>query len=119
MHWTCTKAHGFQASQTQERFSGEETFRWQRCWGIKEITDGMIDKLQNYYDQALRNNLHSLQDMRSAVWATYFHELSTDDHPQHDLCPKGDNSWCKYNRKVPHYKHHGLPESVMLAIKPI
>ncbi|KAJ4444118.1 hypothetical protein ANN_05907 [Periplaneta americana] len=87
--------------------------------GSKRLTDGMIDKLQNYYGQAIRNNLHSLQDMRSAVWATYFHELSTDDDPQHGLCPKGDNSWCKYNRKEPDYKHHGLPESVMLAIKPI
>ena len=87
--------------------------------GAKRLTDSMIDKLQNYYGMAIRSNIHDLESMRRAVWATYFHELSTDEKPQHGLCPKGHDSWCKFNRQEPNYQHHGLPLAVMEAIKPI
>lgn len=57
--------------------------------------------------------------MKKAVWATFFHKLSTDDKPQHYLCPQTEDTWCKYVKNKGKYKHHGLPEELMLLIKPI
>ena len=86
------------------------------------MTAQEIDNLQNYYGRAIRDNTNSVENMRRAIWATYFHKLSTDDRPLHNLCPPrgpGTKLWCKYNNEPSKYKHHGLPEEVMLAIKPI
>ena len=90
--------------------------------GAKRLTAQEIDNLQNYYGKAIRDNTNSVENMRRAIWATYFHKLSTDDRPLHNLCPPrgpGTKLWCKYNNEPSKYKHHGLPEEVMLAIKPI
>ena len=32
--------------------------------------------------------------MTDAVFATFYHAISTDDDPQHDRCPAGAGSWC-------------------------
>lgn len=49
---------------------------------------------------------------------------STDQHPQHHLCPQGADSWCKFNRAQAEeksgFKHtSSLPTAVMDAIKPV
>ncbi|GFX64250.1 hypothetical protein TNCV_1499741 [Trichonephila clavipes] len=36
--------------------------------------------------------------MKQAIWAIFFHKISTDLNPQHGLCPLGDDSWYGYNR---------------------
>lgn len=38
--------------------------------------------------------------MRKACWAVYKHSVSTDDNPQHQDCPPGAESWCKYQRAL-------------------
>lgn len=38
--------------------------------------------------------------MVNACWAVYYHTISTDDAPQHDHCPKGVTSWCKYQKAL-------------------
>lgn len=86
--------------------------------GSKRLTGTEIDKLQDYYGKAIRENTGNIDSMQRAVWATYFHKISTDKEPHHGLCPK--DSWCKYNSKEKdNYKHHGLPEVIMDKIKPI
>lgn len=61
--------------------------------------------------------------MSKAVWAIYFHKLSSDAFPQHGLCPSGEDSWCGYNKALEtneEYTHkHSLPEAVLAAIKPV
>lgn len=61
--------------------------------------------------------------MLKAVWATYFHKLSTDENPQHGLCPDGVDSWCKYKRslitKEKFIHKNSFPAAVMNKIKPI
>lgn len=58
--------------------------------------------------------------MRRAVWATWYHYMSTDDKPVHELC---SDKWCKYKiaqQKGDQFTHTtNLPEAVMLAIKPV
>lgn len=57
------------------------------------------------------------------MWATYFHKLSTDDNPHHGLCPKGENSWCGYQRAVhakQTYTHkNSVPLPIMEFMKPV
>lgn len=63
--------------------------------------------------------------MKNAIWATFYHKSSTDESPQHHLCPAGENSWCTYQKAVAtrtldSYTHsHGLPSAVMDSIKTI
>ncbi|GBL73218.1 hypothetical protein AVEN_159279-1 [Araneus ventricosus] len=35
--------------------------------------------------------------MKTAIYATLFHSISTDKKPQHAKCPKVQDSWCFYN----------------------
>ncbi|GFW22285.1 uncharacterized protein TNCV_1430391 [Trichonephila clavipes] len=89
--------------------------------GRNRLTDAEIDKLQRYYGLAIRNNSGNLAAMKQAIWAIFFHKISTDLNPQHGLCPLGDDSWSGYNRsklKGDTYKHkHNLPIAIMHCIK--
>lgn len=60
--------------------------------------------------------------MKNAVWATYYHTLSSNEEPNHELCPQND-SWYGYNKALglnTSYDHiHTLPKPVMEVIKPV
>ena len=82
-------------------------------------------KLTAYYGKALRAHPNDLDDMRDAVWATFYHATSTDEKPQHDRCPVGADSWCFYQKALatgqtpgPHRTNVGTPLSVDVA-KPV
>lgn len=83
--------------------------------GKGRLTEAVIDSLQNYYGKAIRGNVHDVNKMNKAVWAIYYHTISTDSKPQHSYCPTGTESWCKYNQeavkgKESEYRHkHPLP----------
>lgn len=91
--------------------------------GQGRLPDHEIDPLQNYFGQAIRNNSETLAQMKTAIWATFFHKASTDEKPQHGLCPKGATSWCRFNRSEAlgqKYLHkHSLPLAVIECIKPV
>ncbi|GFW42593.1 uncharacterized protein TNCV_4257871 [Trichonephila clavipes] len=61
--------------------------------GRGRLTLKEVDSIQHYYGLAIRKNLSSVEDMKRAIWAIYFHKLSTEDNPQHALCPLGEDSW--------------------------
>lgn len=63
--------------------------------GRGKLTGKMIDKLSVYYGLAIRRNHDSVEKMRNAIWATYYHYSSTDENPQHQYCPSGEESWCE------------------------
>lgn len=89
--------------------------------GRGRLTKEAIDSLQVYFGAAIRANSDNLENMRKAVWETFFHKLSTNEKPQHSLYPPkgtGRSHWCKYNNGEK-YVQHGLPEAVMDRIKPI
>lgn len=85
--------------------------------GRGRLTDEVIERLQRYYGYAIRQNTSNTSDMRKAVWALFLHTASSNEYPQHSLCPK--DSWCKYNAKKDYDHKHGLPATVINAIKPI
>ncbi|GFW52594.1 uncharacterized protein TNCV_405221 [Trichonephila clavipes] len=89
--------------------------------GRGRLTLNEVDSIQHYYGLAIRKNVSSMEDMKRAIWAIYFHKLSTENNPQHALCPLGEDSWCGYNRSIvtgEFYIHkHSLPESILLKVK--
>lgn len=93
--------------------------------GKGKLTGKMIDKMQNYFGIALRNNTSSTEAMYKAIWATFFHLSSNINQPFHGKCPEGSNSWCSFQRakandQLNSYKHKpGLPIEIVRAIKPI
>ncbi|XP_044586088.1 uncharacterized protein LOC123266122 [Cotesia glomerata] len=90
------------------------------------LTGKVIDKLTVYYGLSIRRHYDSIEDMKSAIMATFYHYGSTDENPNHDMCPKGEDSWCSYQRaeasgELDTYTqdYSPLPPDVLKAIKPI
>ena len=92
--------------------------------GRNRLTDKMIDTMQNYYGLAIRQNKNNLEGMTNDVKAGLYHLASSEQKPQHHLCPKGKESWCGWQKdvatKTKSYKpKRGLPTAVVDAIEPI
>ncbi|XP_057339915.1 uncharacterized protein LOC130677250 isoform X1 [Microplitis mediator] len=94
--------------------------------GRGKLTGKLIDKLTVYYGLAIRRHCDSIENMKSAIMATFYHYGSSDEKPNHDMCPKGEESWCSYQRaeargELDTFSHDysPLPSDVLKAIKPI
>ena len=66
--------------------------------GNGRLTDEEIDQLQQYYGLTIRQHLISVEAMKKVIWETYFHKLSSDDEPQHQLCPTHSDTCYKHNK---------------------
>ena len=77
--------------------------------GLVGLDVDRIDKLQEYYGLAIKRNTNDLQAMTEAVMAVPYHSVSTDGDPQHQYCPAGPSSWCKYQRAISLYQFDELP----------
>ncbi|GFV57006.1 uncharacterized protein TNCV_1678871 [Trichonephila clavipes] len=80
---------------------------------LKEDT---IKKLSRYYQNAIRSNKGDIEAMKTAIYATLFHSISTDQKPQHFKCPTGKDSWCFFQAALargeipgPHVNHVKTP----------
>ena len=60
--------------------------------GAGRLTETLCDDFQNYYGQAIRNNVGDLECMKNAVKAILHHSKSTDKNPMHTFCPNRENS---------------------------
>lgn len=90
--------------------------------GHGKLTQATNVKLTAYYGKAIRAHPGNLRDMTDAVYATYYHAISTDDTPQHERCPPGEDSWCFVRRAEatgetpgPHRENVGTPLSPEVA----
>ena len=64
-----------------------------------QLTDNIIDKLQNYFGIALRSNTGDFKKMQEAILASLFHIASSESEDDHwRYCSKSTNSWCQYQR---------------------
>ncbi|KAH9375216.1 hypothetical protein HPB48_017946 [Haemaphysalis longicornis] len=118
------KGTGTRLRNSKKHLKGEKLDDGLPLSGKGRLPEEDIDSLQVYHGKAIRENVDSLDNMRQAVWAIYFHKLSTDAKPQHGLCPKGPSLWCGYNRSLVEgsvtYSHkHSIHDSVMDALKPV
>nr|XP_012218899.1 PREDICTED: uncharacterized protein LOC105670133 [Linepithema humile] len=64
--------------------------------GEGELTDALVRKLTKYYGLAMGRHPDSASEMKRAIMAIYHHACSTDENPQHQYCPSGAESWCKW-----------------------
>ncbi|GFV37575.1 uncharacterized protein TNCV_4981971 [Trichonephila clavipes] len=64
---------------------------------LKEAT---IKKLTTYYQKDILRNKGDVNAMKTAIYATLLHSISTDAKPQHSKCPAGENSWCFYQSAI-------------------
>ncbi|GFW30327.1 uncharacterized protein TNCV_3850981 [Trichonephila clavipes] len=123
MNSACAKTNGGRLRALRNSMKFRKLSDVKGISGRGSLTDNEISKLQQYYGLAIRRNMNSMSDMFKAVWAIYFHKLSTDSVPQHGLCPTSQDTWCGFNKAKllgENYSHkHSLPEPVILAIKPI
>lgn len=94
--------------------------------GKGKLTGKTIDKLTVYYGLAITRNCDSVKKMSDAIWATLLHYKSTNEDPQHDKCPAGADSWCKYQKALAttgiedfHHSYEPFPDEVITAIEPI
>ncbi|KAJ4440566.1 hypothetical protein ANN_08711 [Periplaneta americana] len=87
-----------------------------------------IKKLTKYYQNAIIKNKGDTNAMKSAIYATLLHSISTDSKPQHNKCPPGKSSWCFYQQAMakgtqppPHAENVGTPlkEAYLSKIMPI
>ena len=91
--------------------------------GAGRLNEKIINKLQNYYRLAIRQNTHSLLSMRDTVVAVLYHcgEASTSE-ARHMFCHP-DAEWCKM-RQAPklggeYVDKPGLPVAVRYKIMSI
>lgn len=94
--------------------------------GKDKLTNNLINDLTLYYGMAIRRNCNeSVAVMKKAVWATLYHKISTDEKPQHQDCPVGKDSWCKWqkakaNNELQSFQHKkAMKEEIFEAIKPV
>ena len=78
--------------------------------GKGKLTKAKCKNLQNYYRGAIISNIPNINKMRCAVWASLFHSMSTDDAPQHERCPKGNDSWCFHQVALANHETPGSHE---------
>ncbi|GFX65445.1 uncharacterized protein TNCV_399961 [Trichonephila clavipes] len=92
---------------------------------LKEET---IKKLSRYYQNAIHSNKGDVEAMKTAIYATLFHSISTDQKPQHFQCPTVKDSWSFFQAALargevpgPHVKHVKTPlkETHLAKIMPI
>ena len=65
--------------------------------GRNRLTQKRINSLQTYYGKAICANVGNIDAAQDAIMAILKHSCSTDKKPDHDLCPKGAKSWCKFS----------------------
>ena len=68
--------------------------------GVNGISKQKYLTLQQLYGNAIRGHAGDLDGMVEACQAVFYHTVSTDEHPQHEHCPKGIDSWCKFQQAI-------------------
>ena len=91
--------------------------------GKGRLTDKTIDKIQNFYGQCIRNHIGDGEGMKNSIWAIFGHMICDDTQSldeQHNLCPKDNESWCKYWRDRETYNESNrLPSVFVWELKPL
>ena len=93
--------------------------------GKKRVTKKVINALQNYYGMAIRQNVSNVYAMKKSIIAILFHcSEHTSTTERHKYCPRGKDSWCKYQSdketgKMTYKEHITLPVAVKEAITPV
>ena len=114
------KRVGSRLRKLKTNYKGKKLSEGKGLCGIGRLTKGKIDTLQNYFGLAIRQNVGDIIAMQNNLMASLYHVSSTDNNPNHHMCPNGDKSWCGYNRNKETFQHvHELPEAIVELVEPI
>ena len=61
----------------------------------KKSTNKVIDKVQNYNEETIRNNNGDIKEMKYSIWTIFRHMICDESvrlDEQYNTCSK--NSWC-------------------------
>lgn len=94
-----------------------------RVSGLKDLTEAVMDILQNYFGIALRSNVTTVEEMSEALLGSFFH-VASGKRNLHTYCQKGSTSWCQFQRDVAngtnlHKAGSGLNDNTISHVKPI
>ena len=95
--------------------------------GKGRLTDKVIDRMQNYYGKAIRENKGNLQGMQNSIKAIQCHMIRNNKQTlkkQHQHCPKTADTWCKFwldqrNGTSLYKEDNRLPEVFEKELDPI
>ena len=117
------KRLGTALRKVKTKYAGQKLSDGKSIGGFGRLTADRIDRLQTYYGLAIRRHKNDLEGMKKEVWAGLHHSASTNDEPQHQYCPEGPETWCKFNKAAlksePYHHSKPLPKAVMEVLKPI
>ena len=91
---------------------------------LSKLTHKIINKMQNYFGIAIRNNNTSVDDMKKAIGAVLYHcSEANDPEARHMYCDRTEGTWCKYWKSnimgTIYNEKPGIPRAVKLKITPI
>jgi len=130
MYWACPEKVWYTVTKAKKTCKDKVTdSAGKQSLLVKPLTEKMINKLQNNYGVAIRQNCESgdVNVMRKAVGAVLYHHCESKSgtpESQHMFCPVGAESWCKYQldkfNGTNTYKHKkGLPPELRDKLQPI
>ena len=115
------KQMGTKLRELKRTWKGRKSKDGKGIGGKQRLTGARINSYQVYYGKAIRSNLGNVDAARNAVLAIYYHSVSTDEQPQHHLCPDNSQSWCGFyqsHRQNKPFKHKpALPAAVAEVVK--
>ena len=117
------KRMGSALRKYKQKKSGMKLSDGKSVGGAGRLKDVVCDKMQNYFGEAIKNNVGDVEGMRNAIWAIYYHMIKDDSkslEEQHKYCPKTQNSWCLYhsNREI-YTENTRLPSVFLTELKNI
>ncbi|GBM53832.1 hypothetical protein AVEN_24107-1 [Araneus ventricosus] len=91
------------------------------------LKESIILRFTNFYREAVKDNVHDVQKMKTAIFASLFHTSSTDKAPKHNKCPTVLTSRCLCQRTLANNESQNLirkrtkklSEQVMEKILPV
>ena len=101
MFWPCPRKIGNKITKNTKLHEGKKLSDGLGTLGKGRLTDKITNKMQNYYDMAIRQNTLSqnndeekaLHSIKKLVWHC---KDMPENQERHAVCPREANSWCKY-----------------------
>ena len=93
------KRLGTNLRDLKTKYRGKKLADGKGIGGAGRLTDKIIDKMQNHYGSAIRNNKGKLESMHDSIQSILKHMVEEEGkflEEQHALCPKHGHTWCKF-----------------------
>ena len=100
---TCPEKVRVQTAKHKKKCKDKVTVDGKSVLTLQKLTHKCINKLQNCYGIVIRQNCQTgdINVMRKAVCAVLYHcSEANDPESQHQFCPQGNKSWCKYQADI-------------------